>query len=339
VPIPAESPLIELLNRIGDTCVHVAGDLYLDRYVFGSPARISREAPIMVLNEDRQEHRLGGGAAPALALAQLGCRVLISGVVGDDPEGDQIRELLDSAGIDATGVVVDPTRPTTTKTRVVAEGFFLFPQQIVRVDRQDRSPVPTDVEQQLAAAIAAASCDAVLLSDYRSGVVTDELVAAVRELHAVHGALTTVDSQGELEKFAGFDLIKCNQDEAEAVLGHALGERDAREQALTALRDRLGGSLVVTRGRDGASLVSADGYAEIPASNHSEIYDVTGAGDTVLAVMTAALLAGGTLQQAAQLAQAAAGVVVRKWGNAQATRAEITAELSRQLPSLPSHPS
>jgi rfaE bifunctional protein kinase chain/domain len=333
--MPAESPLIELLDRVGDTCVLVAGDLYLDRYIFGSPARISREAPIMVLNEDRQEDRLGGGAAPALALARLDCRVLITGVVGDDQEGERVRELLYSAGIDASGVVVDPTRPTTMKTRVVAEGFFLFPQQLVRVDRQDRSPVPADIGQQLAAATAAAPCDAVLVSDYRSGVVTEELVAAARELQAVRGALATVDSQGELEKFVGLDLIKCNQDEAETILGHALGDLDMREQALTALRGRLGGSLVVTRGRDGASLATADGYAEIPASNDSEIYDVTGAGDTVLAVMTAALLAGGTPRQAAQLAQAAAGVVVRKWGNAQATRAEIAAELRRQPPACP----
>jgi rfaE bifunctional protein kinase chain/domain len=328
--MPADPHLIDLLDRIGGRCVLVVADLYLDRYIFGSPTRISREAPIMVLNEDRQEDRLGGGAAPALALAQLGCQVLLTGVVGDDPEGDRVRELLADSGIDASGIVLDPTRPTTAKTRVVAEGFFLFPQQIVRVDRQDRSPVPADVEQQLAAAVAAAPCDAVLVSDYRSGVVTAELVAAVREAQAIRGALATVDSQGELEKFAGLDLIKCNQAEAEAVLGHALGDRAGREQALAGLRGRLGGgSLVVTRGRDGASLAVADGYAEVPASNRSEIYDVTGAGDTVVAVMTAALLAGGTPLQAAHLAQAAAGVVVRKWGNAQATRAEIAAELWR----------
>lgn len=322
--------LLELLGRIGERCVLVVGDLYLDRYVFGQPSRISREAPIMVLNEDRQEDRLGGGAAPALALARLGCEVAVVGVIGADAEGRRVRELLGAAGIDASGVVVDPTRPTTTKTRVVAEGFFLFPQQVVRVDRQERSPVPADVERALCGALTTMPCDAVLLSDYRSGVVTEELVAAVREVQLVRGALATVDSQGELAKFSGLDLVKCNQAEAEAVLGHALGDRPSRERALSALRAELGcNCLVVTRGGAGASLAAVDGYDEAPAFNRSEIYDVTGAGDTVVALMTAGLLAGGTPLEAALLAQAAAGVVVRKWGNAQATREEIAAELGK----------
>lgn len=322
--------LLQLLGRIGEQCVLVVGDLYLDRYVFGQPSRISREAPIMVLNEDRQEDRLGGGAAPALALARLGCEVAVVGVIGADAEGRRVRELLGAAGIDASGVVVDPTRPTTTKTRVVAEGFFLFPQQVVRVDRQERSPVPADVERALCGALTTMPCDAVLLSDYRSGVVTEELVAAVREVQLVRGALATVDSQGELAKFSGLDLVKCNQAEAEAVLGHALGDRPSRERALSALRAELGcNCLVVTRGGAGASLAAVDGYDEAPAFNRSEIYDVTGAGDTVVALMTAGLLAGGTPLEAALLAQAAAGVVVRKWGNAQATREEIAAELGK----------
>jgi D-glycero-beta-D-manno-heptose-7-phosphate kinase len=319
-----------LLERVAGASVLVVGDVYLDRYVFGTPSRISREAPIMVLNEDRQEDRLGGGAAPALALAALGCEVAIAGVVGADAEGERVRALLAEQGIDHSGVVVDPTRPTTVKLRVVAEGFLLFPQQIVRVDRQVRAPAPTDIERVLGAIVQGTQCDAILVSDYRSGVVTEQLVGVVREVQAVRGTLTTVDSQGELGKFSGFDLVKCNQGEAEAVLGHALDHTTQREEALITLRERLGcRNLVVTRGGEGASLVSAQGYAEIPAGNRSEVFDVTGAGDTVVAVMTAVLLAGGSAQEAARLAQAAAAVVVRKWGNAQATREEIAAELER----------
>jgi D-glycero-beta-D-manno-heptose-7-phosphate kinase len=321
---------IDLLQRIGGSSVLVVGDLYLDSYIFGRPSRISREAPIMVLNEDRQEERPGGGAAPALALAELGSQVAITGVVGDDVEGQRLRGLLAAARIEQAGIIVDSTRPTTTKTRVVAEGFLLFPQQIVRVDRQERSPASPDIERALSAAIHATHCDAILISDYRSGVVTEQVVAAVREVQAVRGVLTTVDSQGELAKFGGFDLVKCNQAEAEALLGHALGDRAARERELSALRERLDcRCLVVTRGGDGASLASDGEYAEIPSANRSEIFDVTGAGDTVVAVMTAALLAGGSPLEAAQLAQVAAGVVVRKWGNAQATREEIEAEVRK----------
>jgi rfaE bifunctional protein kinase chain/domain len=226
-------------------------------------------------------------------------------------------------------MVIDPTRPTTAKTRVVAEGFLLFPQQIVRIDRQERSPASASIEAAVAAAIEATTCDAILVSDYRSGVVTERVVAAVREAQAARGTLATVDSQGELTKFSGFDLVKCNQGEAEAVLGHALGDRDEREVALSDLCRTLGcRTLVVTRGSDGASLATAERYAEVPSVNRSEVFDVTGAGDTVVAVMTAALLAGGSPVDAARLAQAAAGVVVRKWGNAQATRDEIAAALA-----------
>ncbi|HEX5164698.1 MAG TPA: PfkB family carbohydrate kinase [Thermomicrobiales bacterium] len=325
-----QSTLPELLERLGGKRVLVVADLYLDRYIFGSPSRISREAPIMVLDEERQEDHLGGGAAPALQLAALGYEVAVAGVVGDDRAGQQVVALLAEAGIDPGAVLIDPTRPTTTKTRVVAEGFFLFPQQVVRIDRQERAPVGADVTQALAAAVNATSPDAILVSDYRSGVVTGELVDAIREAQALHGLLTTVDSQGDLDKFAGFDLVKCNQAEAEAVIGHPLGDRASRETALLALRERIGARcLVVTRGGEGAALAGIDGYAEAPASNRSEIFDVTGAGDTVVAVMTAARLAGADPLLAASLAQAAAGVVVRKWGNQQATREEIAAEIGR----------
>ena len=320
--------LRELLAAIGGQRVLVVGDLYLDRYIFGQPSRISREAPIMVLNEDRQEDRLGGGAAPALALAELGCEVAVAGVIGDDSEGVCVVDLLRQSGIHTVGVVVDASRPTTAKIRVVAEGFFLFPQQIVRVDRQERAPVPGDVERGLHDAIQQTNTDAVLVSDYRSGVVTERVVTTIREIQPDKRVLKTVDSQGELTKFSGFDLVKCNQGEAEQVLGYPLGDRVQREESLPVLRRQIGcGALVVTRGGDGASIVTDDGYAEVPSSNRSEVYDVTGAGDTVVAMMTAAMLAGGSPVEAAMLAQIAAGVVVRKWGNAQATRDEILAAL------------
>ncbi|MCO5177643.1 MAG: PfkB family carbohydrate kinase [Thermomicrobiales bacterium] len=322
------SRLRELLSRIGGHHVVVVGDVYLDRYIFGKPSSVSREAPVMVLTEDRQEDRLGGGAAPALALAQLGCTVAFVGIVGDDAEGAVVRRLLDDAGVDSTGVVVDRQRPTTVKTRVVAEGFFLFPQQVVRIDRQQREAAAPTTAAALVAAIEALPGKAILVSDYRSGVVTPALVTAISAQRERDGILTTVDSQGELSKFAGFDLVKCNQGEAEQVLGHPLGDRAARAADLAALQEQLAcRTLVVTRGGDGASLAEAGRYAEIPAANRTEVFDVTGAGDTVVAVMTAALQAGGTAEDSAHLAQAAAGVVVRKWGNAQATPAEIAAAL------------
>lgn len=320
--------LRRLLEQADGKQVLVVGDLYLDHYIFGSPNGISREAPVMVLDELRREDQLGGGAAPALALRQLGFDVAIAGVVGDDLEGQRIIELLNAAGIDTGGVLVDPTRPTTAKVRVVAEGFLLFPQQILRVDRQDRQSVPANIERALVEGIRAFQPDAVLASDYRSGVLTGAIVDAIRQVHEVQGVLATVDSQGELSKFSGFDLVKCNQAEAEAVIGHRLGDETSRKRQLEALRRQLEAAcLVVTRGGDGASVVTADGYQDVPAANRTEIFDVTGAGDTVVAVMTAGLMAGGSPAEAAALAQVAAGIVVRRWGNAQAGRDEILSAL------------
>ncbi|CAN5817343.1 bifunctional ADP-heptose synthase [soil metagenome] len=314
----------ETLNRITGQRHIVIGDLYLDHYIFGRPQRVSREAPVLVLDEERLEDRLGGGAAPALALRELGCDVAVTGVVGDDSHGRTVVELLSNAGIDATHVAVDPTRPTTVKTRVVAEGFFLFPQQLVRVDRQDRNPISPDEERAIGRAIRSANPDSVLVSDYRSGVLTDGLVEYIVNFRQLQGCPITVDSQGDLGRFKGFDLIKCNQAEVETYLGHELGSRSTRERRLAGLRGDLDcDCLVVTRGGEGSAVVLDSEYAEIPAANRSEVYDVTGAGDTVVAIMTAALVAGASAIEAAKLAQVAAGIVVRKWGNAQATRAEL----------------
>ncbi|RIK39111.1 MAG: D-beta-D-heptose 7-phosphate kinase, partial [Chloroflexi bacterium] len=274
--------LLQLLARMAGHRVLVLGDVYLDHWIFGRPNRISREAPVMVLDEERREDLLGGGAAPALALRALGCDVAFAGVVGDDAAGDTVRELLRSHAIDPAGVITDPSRQTTVKTRLVAEGFLRYPQQIVRLDRQTRAPVDRDIEAQLALRFQHAYA-AVLVSDYRSGVVTSGVVAAARAAANRSGALLTVDSQGELAKFQGFDLVKCNQAEAEAVLGAPLDAAPAREHALTTLRRELDcAALVVTRGADGAALVTRTAYCEVPAANRSEVFDVTGAGDTVV---------------------------------------------------------
>lgn len=317
-----------LLAGIRGRKILVVGDLYLDRYIFGRPARVSREAPIMVLEESRQEERPGGGTAPALAIAALGGEVWQAGVVGNDDDGRRLCELLRSRGVHVDGVLTDPGRPTTTKTRLVAEGpFNVFPQQLARVDRQDRRPIDGAMARSLAAFIEATAVqvDAVLLSDYRSGVIVPEVIAAARAA----ARLATVDSQGSLGDFHGLALVKCNQAEAEEYLGAALDGEDARREHLTALRRRLACQrLVVTLGPSGAALVAEDeAYHEVPPLVRRQVFDVTGAGDTVIAVMTAALASGADSLSALRLSQVAAGLVVAKWGNAQATAGEIDAAL------------
>lgn len=324
----ALSDLRPLLTAIAGRKFLVVGDLYLDSYVFGQPSRVSREAPIMVLEERRREERPGGGTAPALAIAALGGEVWQAGVVGDDPEGRRLRELLQTHSVRVDGIVTDPRRPTTTKTRLVAEGpYNVFPQQIARVDRQNRWPVAEDVEQQLIDFVASMTgeVEAVLLSDYRSGVIVPGVIGAAKRA----APLATVDSQGSLADFRGLALVKCNQAEAESYLNAPLQEMVTRRQHLTRLREKLDcDRLVVTLGPGGAALVRADGsYHEVPPQIPRQVFDVTGAGDTVIAVITAALAAGADSLDALRLSQVAAGLAVAKWGNAQVTAKEIDAAL------------
>ena len=322
--------LAQLLHRVRDHRFLVIGDLYLDSYIFGQPARVSREAPIMVLEETRREDRPGGGCAPALALAELGASVRQIGVTGSDPEAESLTSLLNARGIDTCGVLADAGRPTTVKTRIVAEGAFnVFPQQVSRIDRQNRAALDPSIESRIIDLIrqTAPEVDAILISDYRSGVVTDAIVNAVR----ASSVLSTVDSQGALRNFSGLDLIKCNQAEAEQVLGQSLASSDARERLLTALHRELETErLVVTLGAEGAAISSSSaGYRELPPIDRQQVFDVTGAGDTVIAILTAGIAAGGTDLQSLYLAQIAAGLVIARWGNAQASLDDLLSELSQ----------
>lgn len=318
------STLREAITRIRGHRFLVVGDLYLDSYIFGQPSRVSREAPIMVLEETRREERPGGGSAPALALAMLGADVRQAGIIGDDPEGQRLLSLLGDAAIDTDAVLTDPDRPTTVKTRIVAEGAYnVFPQQVSRIDRQDRTPINGRLSRELAEMIqrCGSDVDGVILSDYRSGVVTPDVIGTVRE----QASLGTVDSQGSLRDFAGLDLIKCNQAEAERVLEADLSRRETRRDQLSALQRELGTSrLIVTLGSEGAAISSTSlGYREVPPLVHQQVFDVTGAGDTVIAVLTAAIAAGADDLTALHLSQIAAGLVIAKWGNAQASLTEI----------------
>jgi rfaE bifunctional protein kinase chain/domain len=319
--------LIELLPRLREQCIVVVGDVFLDEYVVGQATRLSREAPIPVLEFERRFYLPGGAANPSNNVVALGGVARQVGVVGDDEAGQQLLQQLREAGIDATGVVTDPTRPTTTKTRIVAQGILRFPQQLARIDHLDRRPVAEDVERALVAHLETLipQADAVLVSDYRTGVVSEAVVAAVLNVARRHDRLATVDSQGNLHKFHAFDLVKCNHAQAQAATGRTLSTEDDFQRVGEALLKELGvQAVVITRGPEGMLLIGmTQEYTHLPAANRSEVFDVTGAGDTVIAVLTQALAAGVDLLDAAHLANYAAGMVVRKLGNATATPEEL----------------
>ena len=320
-----------LLPALAGHAVTVVGDLILDEYIIGSASRVSREAPVIVVEEQRRATLIGGAAMPALNVHRLGGRARQLGVVGADEAGQHLLSLLVEAGVDVSAVTIDPSRCTTTKTRVVAEGFLVFPQQVARIDRLERRPLDASIERTLLASLATAAAEsqALLLSDYKNGVITPGIVASARALARQHELLLSVDTQGDLDRFAGLDLLKCNHHDVAAYLGRPLeNETDARA-AIVAIHERLAvPEVVITRAGEGLSLFSAaEGYHHLPATNRTEVFDVTGAGDTVIAVITLARAAGASLRAACALANHAAGVVIRKRGNQPITTGDLAAAL------------
>jgi rfaE bifunctional protein kinase chain/domain len=311
------------VRRLAGRRVLVVGDLVLDSYVTGRPARVSREAPVLVLDFVEHEERAGSAASPAANVIALGSQATVVGVVGCDSSGAQIEHDLRQHGVADQGLVRSPEAVTSTKTRFLAQGFtggLHGRQQVLRVDHTE--PLPAPAAQACAEIVArlAPDFDAVLLSDYRGGVVCESTIAAA----CASGRPITVDSQGDLRRFRAFDLLKINQAEAQVALGSddMLGRGDA-------LRRELGARvLVITLGADGM-LVFENGAepAHVAAVRSTEVFDVTGAGDTVIAVLTLGMIAGVSMRRAAELASAAASVVVRRLGVAVASPDEIVTAL------------
>jgi D-glycero-beta-D-manno-heptose-7-phosphate kinase len=319
----AEADLRDVRKLAGHR-VLVVGDLVLDEYVTGHMTRISREAPVPIVEVVEKEDRAGSAASPAANVIGLGSFASIVGAVGCDPAGGRLEARLREIGIDDRGLVRSADTNTSTKTRVLAIGYtggLHGRQQVMRLD---------DLAHLAPSAVAAcADCvrrlapefDAVLLSDYRGGVVSQASIDAAR----ASGRLVAVDSQGDLRRFRELDLIKVNQAEAQAALGSAdvAAGGDALRQELNVR------VLVVTLGPDGMLIFDGSPPQRVPAVHVSQVFDVTGAGDTVIAVLTLGLVAGLSSRRAAQLASAAASVVVRRLGVAVATPAEIVAALNQ----------
>ena len=324
--------LRRLIEGFAGKTVLVVGDLVGDQYVFGKPARISREAPVLILTYGSEELRLGGAANACHNLHSLGARVVPLGAVGDDGPGEGLRRLLEKVGITSEGVVATPGRPTPVKTRIMAGGYRASRQQVVRVDREPAGALPAPAEARLLERLAswAPRADAVVLSDYGYGTITPRLLAEVRGV-AARGAVVTTDSRYDLLRFDGVTAATPNEPEVEQLLGVSLDGDKAVEEAgwrlLERLRTRL---LLVTRGSRGLALFERGGGATfVPIYGSDEIADVTGAGDTVISTFTMALTCGASPVDAARLSNYAGGLVVMKQGTATVSRAELAEAVSR----------
>jgi rfaE bifunctional protein kinase chain/domain len=322
-----------LVARLAGHRILVVGDTTLDEYLYGKATRLSREAAVPVLELHHRELILGAAANPARNIVALGSNVVQVGVVGADRAGEQLLAALHQHAISTDGIIALPNRPTTTKTRIMAHQAPRLPQHIARLDTIDRTPLSPVDEQRILANLAnlVPQVDAVLCSDYQLGLLTPSVVDAVRHLCKQHNILLTVDTQGNAHYYHGVDLFRCNDIEAAAALGSPLRDEQDFQLGLVELRSRLQAHLVVvTRGPHGVSMVGeALEYTHIEAAQVSEVYDTTGAGDTFIALTTLALITNIAPTVAVQMANAAAALVVRKFGNAVVTPEELTHMLKR----------
>jgi D-beta-D-heptose 7-phosphate kinase/D-beta-D-heptose 1-phosphate adenosyltransferase len=317
--------LRDLVARLPGLHVLVAGDVMLDRFIVGKVSRISPEAPVPVVRFEREHTRLGGAANVAHNLSALGARVSLVGVVGADSAAARITEAIGPARISSLGLVEDPSRPTVEKVRIVTDRN----QQVARIDYEDDRDVDADIELKLIDRIENLGVGAgvVLVSDYLKGTITSGVMRALLALKASGTPLLIDPKIPHLDHYAGATLVTPNHHEAEVATGRRIrSDEDARTAALEFRTRTQCDAVLITRGEHGMWLSSRDAEGAIPAVAR-EVSDVTGAGDTVIAVLALAMAAGATLSEAAVLANHAAGVVVGKFGPATLTQDELFASL------------
>lgn len=320
-----------------DLSLTIVGDVMLDVYLSGSVTRISPEAPVPVLRSLAQSDTAGGAANVALNIVALGGRAHLIGLVGEDAEAQRLREIVHTAGI-TTDFVATPDRPTITKTRLLAGPY----QQMLRIDKESTGAVNSAAEDALIRRIKAAleTSQTLILSDYAKGCLTDRVLSeSIAEARA-RGIRVLVDpKRKDFKAYKGANYIKPNLSEMMAATGIDCADDDGARRAAAQVTAETGATVLLTRSNRGMSLF-APGSEEISMPTEArEVYDVSGAGDTVMATFALMLTGGATHQQAMRLANAAAGIVVSKAGTATVTRAELEAALVARVPKVDTDPS
>jgi D-glycero-beta-D-manno-heptose-7-phosphate kinase len=329
-PAVPSSRLHALIDSFSGKRILVIGDMVADEYLIGKPTRISREAPVLILEYGEERTLPGGATNVAVNARTLGAEIFLAGVVGDDLPGRTLRRALEALKMHQEGVVTDAHRPTTTKLRIMAGSSQLIRQHIVRIDRVDTSEVgePSrgrilDYIQQVLPSI-----DAIVLSDYENGMISPDIINVCIPAAQALGKLIVVDSHGSLLRFQGVTALTPNQPEAELSLGMTITtQADLHEAGQRLLDGCHAQGVLITRGVEGMSLFEVGKpplHLPIHRLDHaSEIVDNNGAGDTVAATFTLALTAGASMAEASYIANAAAALVVRRLGCASNTPDEL----------------
>ena len=306
--------------------IAVLGDLMLDRYLWGSVNRISPEAPVPVVEIEDESEQFGGAANVANNILGLGATAIPLGVIGNDSSGQRLLELLKNAGCVTDGVFVDPERPTTIKTRVIAHS-----QHVVRTDRESKRDLSAELQERLFqfAAKIIDTVDALLVEDYNKGMIVQPLLTRVIELARHHGKITTIDPKfNHFFDYRQVSVFKPNRKETEEVLGMKLTSPENVRKAGVELLKRLGcENVLITLGERGMMLFEQSGAAHEIPTRARHVHDVSGAGDTVIGTLTVALASGASIIEAATLANYAAGVVVGEVGAVPIDRDKLVAAI------------
>jgi D-beta-D-heptose 7-phosphate kinase/D-beta-D-heptose 1-phosphate adenosyltransferase len=318
----------DIIASLPERRLAVIGDSMLDRFLWGRVDRISPEAPVPVVRLESETTKLGGAANVAANICALGARAVLFGLTGRDEAAAQLDALLAAKGIDAAGLIATAARPTTIKTRILAHN-----QQVVRTDREDDRPVETGLVEQLVAKLTELGpFDGFIISDYGKGLLTVEALAAFIAAGRAAGVPLVVDPKnGDFSQYRGVTSLTPNQKEAEQACAMSITDEPSLRFAGDRLLARTAAEAVlITRGEHGMALFEKGGAQHHLATEATTVYDVTGAGDTVIAVYTAALAAGAPFAAAADLANHAAGLAVRELGTTTVTAAQLTAALNEK---------
>jgi rfaE bifunctional protein kinase chain/domain len=336
--------LRKIIEAFPKVTITVLGDLVADEFIFGEISRVSREAPVLILKHRDRTVVPGGGANAVNNLAELGVNVLPVGAIGDDEPGRMLLKFFRHKHVPVSGVLKDKSYATVTKTRILAGMSHNSRQQVVRVDREPESPPNRHLTRELflAARQYLRASDALVVSDYGYGSATPAIVNALRQSGRRRAPLVPMilDSRYRMLEYSGATAATPNEPEVEAALGVRIGEDWAKiTKAGQHLMEQMKlQSLLITRGRDG--MVAFDQGREpvdIPIFGSDEVTDVTGAGDTVIAAFSAALAAGASAEEAAQIANYAGGIVVMKRGTATVSSEELLRAIDQAHPATRSH--
>ncbi|WP_287447970.1 PfkB family carbohydrate kinase [Anaerovibrio sp.] len=327
--------LLNIIDTIQGAEILVIGDMIADIYLEGTISRISREAPVLVLEQAAEKVVAGGAANVVNNAATLGGNVHAVGLLGDDNGAKGLIEILTDRGVDVAGFIKDANRDTISKTRVIAGGRTTVSQQIVRIDKETKEPMSSEHETAMSQYLTEVlpEVKGVVLSDYGSGTITEKLKNQIFDYCHQNNIPTIVDSRYDILRFKTVDYIKQNDAELANAVGRTLNNEEELIAAGKELLDKMEAKgALITRGEQGMTLFMADGSVEnIPVSDKSEVFDVSGAGDTCVATVILALAAGVEPLTAATLSNIASGIAVRKMGTSTVSAKELRDYITKHM--------